>query len=164
MSLLLGLKQRYKRFDMRGRVLLMGLMFVLTELVAVGFAEARDVDDCKRTWARAVRSYVARSRAKVGPDGAAPQSIDDEERIAQAWLQVFSEACGLEADGQKAASRLEAALSGARALIQVNPPACAKFMQHYMGSNRPQDVCDMVKSGTGSEGVRRALESSIPPR
>ena len=146
------------------RFVLLGLAFVGMELVAVGGAEARAVDDCKRSWARAVRSYVTRSKAKVGPDGVPSKSLDDEERVAQDWFAVFSEACALEADGDKPGSRLEAALSAARSLIQVDPPACTKFMRYYMGSTRPQDVCDMVRNGVGSEGVRRTLESSIPPR
>lgn len=146
------------------RVLLSVLAFGLMELVAVGVVEARGVSDCQRSWARAVRSYVARAKAKIGPDGAAPQNLDDEERVHQAWLSVFSKACALEADGDPVASRLEAALSGARALTQVDPPACTRFMRYYMGSNRSQDVCDMVKAGAGTEGTRRTLESSIPPR
>ena len=146
------------------RVLFLVLVFGGMELAAVGSAQARGVDDCKRSWARAVRSYVARAKGKVGPDGIPPQNLDDEERIHQAWLSVFSEACALEAAGDKAASRLEAALSGARALTQVDPPACTKFMRYYMGSSRPQDVCDMVKGGAGTEGTRRTLRSSIPPR
>ena len=146
------------------RVLVLVLVFGVTEFGAAGWAAARGVNDCKRSWARAVRSYVARAKGKIGPDGAAPQNLDDEERVHQAWLAVFSEACALEAKGDRSASRLEAALSGARALNQVDPPACAKFMRYYMGSKRSQDVCDMVKRGAGTEGARRALKSSIPPR
>lgn len=147
------------------RVLFMGLALWLTDFAAIGVAEAaRDADECQRTWARAVRSYVARTKGKAGPDGATPQTLDDEERVAQAWNAVFSEACALEAEGDKDASRLAAALSGARALIRVDPPACTKFMRYYMGSSRADDICTMMKSGTGTEGVRKTLASSIPSR
>ena len=148
---------------MRVRLVVVGFACLLVDFWALGRVEARDVDDCKRTWARAVRSYVARDKGKAGPNGVLPQTLDDEERVAQDWLTVFSEACALEEEGNKAGSRLEAALAGARALIQVDPPACSKFMRYYMGSSKPQDVCDMLK-GQGSQNARRTLESSIPRR
>lgn len=134
---------------------------LLALLVVPALAVARTEDACKTAWAKAVRSYLTTNR-RAGPDGKVPKDVDEEELVAQAWEAAFAPACTLEQDGLKPEARVEAAMLGVQILAKLDPRGCARFMEYYMGSTKPKDVCDMVPAGAGSAELRQAIERSIP--
>ncbi len=145
-----------------GRTGLKTLLLVLLGLQWAPPAHARNEDDCKRAWSRAVRSYLTQNR-KASPSGEVPKDLDAEERSAQAWLDVFKAACRQEKEGQKSEARIEASLAGAQVLVKLDPRACVQFMSAYMGASSPQDICQKIPRGS-SETLRALLRSSLPPR
>lgn len=112
---------------------------------AASTAEARDPEECQLAWGQAVRSYLTQNRTK-GPEDS-----------------VFAPACELENKGQKDEARIEAAIIGARALAKLDPRGCARFMENYMSSNRPKDVCDTA-AGDDTSALKKMIMDSIPPR
>ncbi|GEM_PF-1660828 len=144
--------------------------YVATSILGLGFlaltmatAEARTADACQTAWAKAVRSYLTQNR-KAGPDGTQPKTVDDEELIAQAWEKAFEGACKLEQDGLKPEARVEAATLGVQILAKLDTRGCGRFLQFYMESTKPKDVCDMVSTGAGTAEIRQAIEASIPAK
>ena len=141
------------------------LVFVaslFTTLGSASLAEARSVLECKTKWAQAVRSYLTKNR-KAGPDGTVPTNLDEQELVAQAWLNTFTPACRIEKKGDKTAARIEAAMIGAQTLAKLDPRGCQRFMQYFMGSRRPKDVCDSASDGRGDQ-LRDQIARSIPSR
>ncbi len=123
-------------------------------------AQARDLDSCQTAWSQAVRSYLTKNR-KAGPDGKVPKDIDEAELAAQAWAATFRSACQLEAGGQKAEARVEAAAIGVEVLAKLDPRGCARFLEYYMQSTRGNDICSAAGTMDSAE-LRRQIESSIP--
>ncbi|MCK6552161.1 hypothetical protein L6R52_40395 [Myxococcota bacterium] len=110
-----------------------------------GSADARDPEECQLKWGQAVRSYLTQNRTK-GPED-----------------KVFAAACTLEGEGKKDEARVEAVLIGARELSKLDARGCVRFMESYVGSSRPKDVCDLAAGG--DEGaLRKAITDSMPPR
>lgn len=106
---------------------------------------ARDPEECQERWGRALRSYLTQNRTK-GPED-----------------KVFAGACALEGQGKKDEARVEAVLVGARELNRLDPRGCQRFMESYVGSSRPKDVCDTAAGG--DEGaLRKLIQESMPPR
>jgi hypothetical protein len=130
-------------------------MFSMRTLVVVGAllfagaieqrAEAREPEECQLAWGQAVRSYLTQNRTK-GPEDA-----------------VFAPACELESKGQKDEARVEAAIIAARALAKLDPRGCSRFMESYMSSNRPKDVCDTA-AGDDTSALKKMIMDSIPAR
>lgn len=140
-------------------------LFVASFLMIPGFAsvaEARSVIECKTKWAQAVRSYLTQNR-KAGPDGTIPTNLDEQELVAQAWLETFTPACRIEAEGKRRAARVEAALIGAVTLAKLDPRGCRRFMQYFMGAKRPKDVCDGAKRGRDPQ-LRDLIARALPSR
>ena len=140
----------------------LALFVVVSALGSASSAEARSPAECKMKWAQAVRSYLTQNR-KAGPDGRVPTNLDEQELVAQAWLETFSPACRIEADGDKKTARLEAAMIGAVTLAKLDPKGCRRFMQYFMGSERPKDVCDTAQQGGGTE-LRDRIARTLPRR
>lgn len=143
------------------RPVLLALVLGAAQAVVAPRAEARDRDDCQRAWSQAVRSYLTQNRT-AGPDGKAPANLDDQELVTQAWASAFAPACTLEADGQKGEARVEAALIGVQILQRLDPKGCVRFMEYYMQSSKPKDVCD-GRSG-GDAGLRDKIRGSLPAK
>jgi hypothetical protein len=108
-------------------------------------AEAREPEECQLAWGQAVRSYLTQNRTK-GPEDS-----------------TFAPACELESQGKKDDARIEAAIIGVKALAKLDPKGCARFMESYMSSSRPKDVCDTAL-GDDTVGLRKLIVDSIPPR
>jgi hypothetical protein len=124
---------------------------VYVAVVALGLsvmprgADARDPEECQLAWGQAVRSYLTQNRTK-GPEDV-----------------VFAPACEIEARGEKDEARIAAAVIGARALASLDPRGCQRFMESYMSSARPKDVCDAALEP--DEGrLKKLIVDSIPPR
>ncbi len=134
---------------------------LLVLISSMGVAQARSEADCQSAWSRAVRSYLTTNR-RAAPDGSVPEDLDGEELAVQAWLQAFSPACRLEAEGQKAEARVEAATIGVRILARLDPQGCKMFLGSYMECSRPADVCSAA--GKGNVDLRDQVARTIPPR
>jgi hypothetical protein len=131
-----------RMFSMRTLLVVSALM--VTTLVEQR-AQAREPEECQLAWGQAVRSYLTQNRTK-GPEDA-----------------VFAPACAIEASGKKDEARIEAAIIGAQALAKLDPKGCQRFMESYMSSNRPKDVCDTA-NGQDAGALRKIIMDSIPPR
>lgn len=139
-------------------LLLVGVLFASALAVR---AEARSAGDCKLAWSKAVRSYLTKNR-KAAPDGSVPADMDAMERAAQAWMEAFAPACSIEAAGDKPAARVEAALLGTRILAQLDPRGCARFLEYYMESTRPTELCQAAAGGAPSDALRQQIAATIP--
>ncbi len=138
------------------------VVFVGVHIVGAGVARARSPYECKTKWAQAVRSYLTQNR-KAGPDGKVPTNLDEQEMVAEAWVQIFAPACQIEAKGDKPAARIRAAQIGASTLAKLDPRGCQRFMQYFMGSDRPKDVCDQARRGEGAR-LREVITRTLPRR
>jgi hypothetical protein len=126
------------------RTLFVALVLVAATVVEHS-AQAREPEECQLAWGQAVRSYLTQNRTK-GPEDS-----------------VFAPACQLEAEGKKDEARVEAAIIGVKALAQLDPKGCQRFMESYMSSNRPKDVCDTAR-GDDVAALRKLIMSTIPAR
>jgi hypothetical protein len=108
-------------------------------------AEAREPEECQLAWGQAVRSYLTQNRTK-GPEDA-----------------VFAPACQIEAQGKKDEARVEAVVIGARALAKLDPRGCQRFMESYINSSKPKDVCDAALQGDEAM-LRKLINDSMPAR
>ncbi|MEQ9503396.1 MAG: hypothetical protein RIT81_41430 [Deltaproteobacteria bacterium] len=145
---------------MRLRVLLLS---VFTAVLAWStHAEARDKNSCQQAWSQAVRSYLTTNR-KAAPDGTVPKDLDAKELADQAWLASFSAACDLEANGDKAGARVEAAMIGVQVLARLDARGCERFMQYYMDSTQGRDVCSVGTTASTAE-LRKKIATAIPSR
>ena len=158
---------RYPRYldamrSLVAAVIMAPLVCIGAQLVCGASAHARSPYECKTKWAQAVRSYLTQNR-KAGPDGKVPTNLDEQEMVAQAWVEIFTPACQIEARGDKPGARIQAALIGAATLAKLDMRGCQRFMQYFMGSERPKDVCDEAKQGEGAR-LRTVVERSLPSR
>jgi hypothetical protein len=108
-------------------------------------AEAREPEECQLAWGQAVRSYLTQNRTK-GPEDA-----------------VFAPACQIESSGKKDEARVEAAMIGAKALAKLDPRGCQRFMESYMESSKPKDVCDAALQGDEA-ALRKIITDSVPAK
>lgn len=145
---------------MRRRLALGTILTAALALVSV--AEARDKASCQQAWSQAVRSYLTANR-KAAPDGTVPKDMDAKELADQAWLASFSAACDLEANGDKAGARVEAAMIGVQVLARLDARGCERFMQYYMDSTRGRDVCSVGATASTAE-LREKIAAAIPSR
>ena len=120
--------------------LVLSITVLLSGLSLSRPAEARDVADCKARWGSAVRSYLTQNR-RAGPSGKVPKDMDEAEEVALAWIELFSEACRLEASGKKRTARLMAASLGTATLSRLDQVACQRFLHYFMKAKDPEDVC-----------------------
>lgn len=127
------------------RLVSMALGFGLVSGALTGRAEARDPAECQESWGRAVRSYLTQNR-KSGPEDA-----------------VFAPACALEGQGKKDEARVEAVIIGARALAKLDLRGCQHFMENYVASSKPKDVCDAATGGDENR-LRTVVKESMPAR
>lgn len=125
-------------------------------------AHARPIDACQLAWSKAVRSYLTKNR-KAAPDGTVASDMDGMEQAAQAWLATFRPACEIEAAGDKPSARVEAALIGTKVLAKLDMRGCARFLEYFMESTRPQDLCRAVPTSTDDD-LRSQIEGSIPAK
>lgn len=125
-------------------------------------AEARDENACQLAWSQAVRSYLTTNRT-AAPDGTVPSDLDAQELAAQAWLKTFASACRMEAEGDKAGARVEAATLGVQVLAKLDVRGCARFLQYYMDASNGRDVCSVGKSADTAE-LRKQVAAAIPQR
>lgn len=140
-------------------VVVAALMFTVS--FSAREAEARSMGDCKQAWSKAVRSYLTTNR-RAAPDGSTPQTMDAMEAAATQWMDAFSSACEIESSGDKPAARIEAAMLGTKILARLDPRGCARFLEFYMESTRPKDLCQAAASGAGNEALRTQLSSTLP--
>jgi len=129
-------------------------------LATPSVAWARTAPECMTAWSRAVRSYLTQNR-KATPDGKVPEDLDAEEVAAQAWMEAFRPACEMEQSGQASEARVEAALIGVRILTRLDPRGCESFLNAYMNSDRPRDICSAAGQGID---VRDDIARTIPSR
>jgi hypothetical protein len=108
-------------------------------------ADAREPEECQLAWGQAVRSYLTQNRTK-GPEDA-----------------VFAPACQLEAQGKKDDARVEAVIIGSKALAKLDPRGCQRFMESYINSSKPKDVCDAALQGDEAV-LRKLITDSMPAR
>lgn len=108
-------------------------------------AFARQSEDCQLAWGQAVRSYLTQNRNK-GPED-----------------QVFAQACDLESKGKNDEARIEAVVIGSRALAKLDPKGCKEFMESYVESAKPKDVCDAAL-GPDTDKLRELIKASTPAR
>ena len=125
-------------------------------------ADAREMADCQLAWSQAVRSYLTTNR-KAAPDGTVPADLDARELSDQAWLGAFKPACEIEAQGDKPAARIEAAMIAVQILSKLDGRGCERFMQYYMDSTRGKDVCS---AGTSADtaSLREQVATAIPKK
>lgn len=128
-------------------------------MMGASTAEARSLSDCKMAWSKAVRSYLSQNRS-AGPDGTVPASIEDKDRVDQAWLDAFTPACEQEAKRDKRGARLTASATGAQVLQRLDPKACQRFLSYYMRVKDADVVC-AAASTEGLKPVKEALKSRI---
>jgi hypothetical protein len=127
-----------------------------------GEAVARTPADCKLAWSKAVRSYLTKNR-KAAPDGSIPEDMAAMEAAAEQWLEAFQPACEIEAAGDKATARVEAAALGVEILARLDQRGCARFLEYFMESTRPQEICRAAP--TAPEGqLREQIQTTIPRR
>lgn len=134
-------------------------------LFASSPAEARTVDACQEAWSKAVRSYLTKNR-KAAPDGTVPkqQDLDGMEAAAQQWIAAFRPACQIEADGDKPAARVEAAVIGVKILARLDTRGCSRFLEYYMQSSRSQEICRGAATRPSEITLRNQIGESIPTR
>ena len=126
-------------------------------------AWARSPEVCQLAWSKAVRSYLTKNR-RAGPTGSVPTDMDSMEAAAQAWLSAFAPACELEAEGDARSARLEAAAIGAQILARLDPRGCMRFLEYYMQSTRPRDICRAAAGQDPRANLRDQLARTIPSR
>lgn len=125
---------------LRGSLGLLVLVFALPALPAT----ARTAEDCQLAWGQAVRSYLTQNRTK-GPED-----------------EAFAPACKLEAEGKKDEARVEAVAIGASALAKLDGRGCQRFMETYIESTRPKDVCDNASGDR--EKLKALIRETMPAR
>lgn len=118
--------------------------------------------ECQLAWAQAVRSYLTKNQ-RAAPDGSVPTNMDETEAAAERWNQAFRPACELEAGGDKTSARIEAAALGAKILARLDLRGCGRFLEYYMESTRPQEVCRAAGRGDDDD-LRQQIERTIPAR
>lgn len=116
-------------------------------LAAAPAAEARDLEDCMLKWHRAVASYLTQNRTSFGQD----------ENMGQ-----FEGACQIEQRGDKPGARIEAIMVGVRALMKLDPRACQRFMEFYVGSTDPDAACNAAQES--NDKLRKVIQDSAPPK
>lgn len=126
-------------------------------------AEARSISACKEAWSKAVRSYLTDNR-RAAPDGTIPDDLDEIEAASQAWEDAFQPACDIEQAGDKPAARVEAAALGVRILARLDRRGCARFLEFFMESTRPSEICQAAAAEASMIDLRRDVEASIPIR
>lgn len=129
---------------------------------SAGRAEARTTDECLQAWSKAVRSYLTQNR-KAAPDGTVPKDMEGTELAAQKWLSAFRPACEFEAAGDKPSARIEAAALGVKILARLDLRGCSRFLEYYMQSTRPREICRVARSADDDQ-LRRQIETTIPSR
>ena len=144
------------------RKLLCGVAFVFCSGMFVRGAEARSLDDCQLAWSKAVRSYLTTNR-RAAPDGSVPKDMDALDSAARKWLVAFRPACEIEAEGDRPGARVEAAKLGVKILSRLDPRGCKRFLEYYMQSSQPADICKAASSSE-DDVLRAKIRRSIPKR
>jgi hypothetical protein len=120
-------------------------------------ADAREKEECQTAWGGAAHSYLTQNRNR-GPNGES-NSAD----VNALWEQLFAPACTLESQGKKDDARVEAVMLGAKALAKLDMRGCQRFMEVYVSSSRPKDVCDAALAGDEAN-LRKVVTDSMPAR
>ena len=115
-------------------------------------AEAREPEECQMAWGQAVRSYLTQNRTE-----------NHWKPILGENDTAFASACQLEVGGKKDDARVEAVMIGAKALAQLDPKGCQRFMASYVNSSKPKDVCDAAAGGDDAR-LRKLITQSMPAR
>ena len=74
--------------------------------------------------------------------------VDDDLTAEGGWLR------------QRPEARIEAAIIGVKALAALDTKGCQRFMESYMSSSRPKDVCDAA-NGTDEGRLRKLITDQL---
>jgi hypothetical protein len=121
----------------RGLGLTLALICSFAFLLAEPAAEARDSED----------SYLTQNRTSFGQD----------ENMG-----LFEGACQIEQRGDKKAARIEAIMVGVRSLMKLDPRACQRFMEFYVGATDPDAACNGAQES--NDKLRKIVEDSVPSK
>ena len=116
----------------------------LAAALPAGPADARTADECAMKWSMAARSYLTKNRTQ-GPEDA-----------------EFRGACVLESS-DKATARVEAVATAVRSLAKLDPAGCERFLQSYVASKKPREIC-AAATGGDFEALKKLIADNIPPR